>query len=214
MPTKIKISICTFLTFFCAMNVKGQFNLQWGKKIVGQQTTGLYRTAEDFKNDHIEDVGKIDNVQTNWFMANKKFYMFKKADYYGFKDDFGNRYRVINGVCYNVLSYGKIYLYSNRGYCFNTRDDKGNTERTAADGYNSFLIYYAFDETSELKRLMGWDKKNNSAVGELLFQDNVSVKTNYVNDDSDDYEPNHKNVYADNLERLIHYVDVYNGFVK
>ena len=76
MTTKIKISICTFLTFFCTMNVKGQFNLQWGKKIVGQQTTGLYRTAEDFKNDHIEDVGKIDNVQTNWFMANKKFYMF------------------------------------------------------------------------------------------------------------------------------------------
>ena len=214
MTTKIKFSICTLFTFLCAMTVQGQFNLQWGKKIIGEQTSGLYRSAEDFKNDHVEDVGKIENVQTKWFLANKKFFMFKSADYYGFKDNFGNRYRVLNGVCYNVLSYGKVNLYSSIGYRFNTRDEQGNTERTAADGYNSFLLYFAFDDHSEPQRLNGWDKKNNEVMGDLFFQDNSTLKTNYVNDNSDDYEPNHKNVYADNLERLIHYVDLYNGLVK
>lgn len=40
------------------MTAQGQFNLQWEKKIDGGQTNGLWRSAEDFKNDKIEDVGK------------------------------------------------------------------------------------------------------------------------------------------------------------
>lgn len=213
MKTKIKILICIIFTA-CVTNTNAQFNLQWGQKIVGEQKSGLYRTKEDFAADKIEDVGKIDNVQNNWIMAKKKFYMFKKADFYGFKDLFGNKFRIINGVGYNVLSFGKVYLYSSNGYCFNTRDDKGNTERNAADGYNSFLIYYSFNETDQPIRLNGWDKTKNTKMADLFFKDNETIKTAYINDESDDYEPIHKNVYADNLERLIHYIDLYNGLVK
>lgn len=211
MKTKMKISICALLTI-CAINVNGQKNLQWGKKLKGEQKTGIYKTIDDFKNDKIEDVGKITSAGIDYFMIGKKFTMFKKVDFVGFKDEWGNRHRIINGKAYIVLSYGKINLYSKR-YGFNTIDSDGNIERNAI-GYDDSELFYSLSDNDEPIKLKGWDSRHNEKMGELLFKDNEAVKTAYVNDDSEDYDYSVKKAYTDNLERIIHYVDIYNGLIK
>lgn len=211
MSTTLKISLITFC-ILCSFNLQAQRNIQWGNTIKGVQQTGTYKTLDDLKNNKFENIGKIENVTASWFKVGKKFYMLGKVDFVGFRDEYGNRFRIINGKAYNVLSYGKLYLYS-QGYELNSRDQEGNTDRSA-NGYDSFIMFYSQTETGAPIKLTGWDKMHNEKIATLLFNDNEAVKTAYINDESDDYEPAHKNVYADNLERMIHYADVYNGLAK
>jgi len=211
MNTILKISLLTFC-ILCSFNLKAQRNIQWGNTIKGVQQTGVYKTLDDLKNNKLEDIGKIENVNPGWFMVGKKFFMYGKVDFIGFRDEYENRYRIINGKAYNVLSYGKLYLYS-QGYVLNSRDQEGNTDRSAL-GYDSFTMFYSQSEGGAPIKLTGWDKMHNEKIATLLFSDNEAVKAAYINDESDDYEPALKKVYADNLERMIHYADVYNGLAK
>ncbi len=193
-------------------NLFAQKNLQWGKKIDPKQKCGLYRTYDDLKNDKIEEIGTITNTQLKWFMVGQKFYMFKGADFIGYRDDYGNRVKIINGIGYIILSYGKINLYS-KFYGYNTKDDLGNVERNPV-GYENAEMFYSFTEFDEPIKLKGWDSKHNVKIADLFFKDNETVKNAYINDESDDYDYSVKNAFSDNFERLIHYVDIYNGLVK
>lgn len=208
----MKIIICAVLTI-CAIQAHGQKNLQWGKKLKVGQKTGIYKTLDDLKNDRIEELeGKITNTNISYFQVGKKFTMFKKVDFAGYRDEFGNRVRIINGKGYIVLSYGKINLYS-KEYGFNTTGSDGSVERNAID-YNHTELLYSFSESDEPTLLKGWDGKHNEKMATLFFKDNEAVSNAYLNDTNDDYDYSVKNSFSDNAERLIHYVDIYNGLVK
>ncbi len=209
---KLKI-IFIFCLSFSSLILSAQKNLQWGKKLEIGQKTGIYQTLEDLKNDKIVELeGKITNTTPDFFQVGKKYTMFKKADFAGYRDEFGNRIRIINGKGYIVLSYGKINLYS-REYGFNTTGSDGSVERNPID-YNHTELFYSFSEDDEPVLLKGWDAKNNVKIASLLFKDNATVSNAYINDTSDDYDYSVKNAFTDNAERLIHYVDMYNGLVN
>ena len=207
----LKTAICILFTLV-AINTNAQKNLQWGKKIDIKQKCGIYHTLEDLKNNKIEEIATITNNNIGYFMANKKFYMFKSVDFAGYRDQFGNRRQIIKGKGYIVLSYGKINLYSKQ-YGFNTTGSDGSVERNPVD-YDNTEIFYSFSQTEEPVKLKGWDSKHNEKIADLFFKDNEAVRTSYINDVSDDYDYNVRNAFTDNAERLIHYVDIYNGLVK
>jgi hypothetical protein len=223
---KFKI-IAAFL--FLTFAVKAQFNVQFGKKIVGDQKAGIYKTFIDLSKDSIEYRGEQDKTKgtRSWIMLGKSFVMFKKADFYGYKDYFGNRYRIFNGQSYNVLSFGKMNLYS-VNYELNCREENGKTptERCVIGDFcpscgvgqrykdGTVELFYSTSPDGELIELKKWQKKDKFEIANTFFLGDEKIKAEFLNDNKEDYSNHDKNGALNELERLIFYLNKINGITN
>jgi hypothetical protein len=217
---KIKIT-GLFLTFGSLLF--GQSNVFFGEKdIIYPQKPGLYITEQDFINDSVKYVGEFEKDRSEKakkvhlnvidFSSSVNFgdtyYKFKDATFFGYKDDYGNRYRVVNGGSYPVRAFGTKWVYSVR--YLNQIDplDKKKTKIIKAGQSDRIYILYSNGLSNELIPIKSWDKDASKEANEKLFGDDAEISQQYLMDKKKDYHTDNK--YVNALERIIYYTDLYN----
>lgn len=190
-----------------------QTNIYFGQKnLTYPQKGGIYETAEDLINDSVKDVGKFISLFDAFVIGKPRgvkfeqgFFSLKNPTIFGFKDNFGNRYRIINEMDFVVLSAGSKWLYSRY---YKNYDKYEHIEKSGA--CIDIVLYYSAGINSELKEIKKWDKTPSKEANEKLFITDNEISKQYMSDVSDDYDPHYKNGCIDQLERIIHYTDLYN----
>lgn len=208
MKTKLGI-----LLLFLSSAIFSQTNIYFGQKdLTYPQKAGIYETAEDLINDSVKDVGKFISLFDAFVIGKPRgvkfeqgFFSLKNPTIFGFKDNFGNRYRIINDMDFVVLSAGSKWLYSRY---YKNYDKYEHIEKSGA--CIDIILYYSNGINSELKEIKKWDKTPSKEANEKLFITDAEISKQYMSDVSDDYDPHYKNGCIDHLERIIHYTDLYN----
>ncbi len=205
----MKQIIFSIFLILAVLKVNSQNTIQYGKTIIGKQKPGFYKTQEDLLNDKIEYLGELDEkIVVDYFVKlGGKVYKFSEVNYYGFKDAFGNRFRIINGKAYNMLCYGKLCLYI-KGYRLNVIDNKTKAIERGAPNQDFTFVYYSEGPSGNLIQIKNYDKP--SSVADALFKDDEIIKNEYLNDKNDDLDPTCKRCITDDLERIIFYSNKYN----
>jgi hypothetical protein len=218
MKTKIILclSLISSLTF-------SQVNIYFGQKnLTYPQKGGIYETAEDLINDKVKDVGIYNQAYSKLKMGyqqaahageinfGENYYKLKGAAFFGYKDDYGNRYRIVDGFDYIVLSAGSKWLYSFRYKNNLVYDDKVKNKIEKYGSYNEIMIWCSNGVNAEIIKIKKWDKTPSTEANGKLFMDDPEISKQYMSDVSDDYDPHYKKGCMDQLERIIHYTDVYN----
>lgn len=211
----MKKTILTALFAFAILIINGQTDMRYGKK-VSKEKPGFYKTYDDLLNDKIEYLGEFHagyNIDTYVVLEEKgsKPIELKGGVYFGLKDQYGNRYRIVNGHAMNMVCAGKICFYT-RGYEMgewwikSPKNKKGGAGANV--GYGNTYIYYSKGPETGLMEMKKWLDKE--TVANTFFKDDETIKKEYLNDDSDDYDPDCKRCHSDEIERIIFYVTKYN----
>lgn len=199
------------LIFILSFSLKfySQYDIQYGNQVIGKQKPGFYKTYEDLLNDKIEYLGELDErIVIDYFVKlDGKVYKFSEVKYYGFKDTYGNRLRIINGKAYNMICAGKICFYV-KGYRLNGIDNKTKIASRGLPSKDFTFVYYSDGPSGNLMPIKNYDKS--SSVANILFKDDEAIKNEYLNDTNDDLDPTCKKCPSDDMERIIFYVNKYN----
>lgn len=235
MKTKLGI-----LLLFLSSAIFSQTNIYFGQKdLTFPQKGGIYETGEDLINDTIKDVGvynqDFDKLKMGFQQAahageinfGETYYKLKGAKFFGYKDDRGNRHRIVNGDDFIVLSAGSKWLYSNY-YGYKNRyipTRNGKPQYLIADknyeakfgkkiekyaAYSDIRVWYSNGTNTAIMEIKKWDKTPSKEANEKLFMDDAEISKQYMSDVSDSYDPNHDDGCMDQLERIIHSTDLYN----
>lgn len=217
---KTKLALILLLV---SSSVFSQTNVYFGQKdLTFPQKGGIYETAEDLINDNVKDVGVYNQALSKLKMGfqiaahageinfGETYYKIKDAKFFGYKDNTGNRIRIANGSDYIVLSAGSKWLYSRGYYNMQVSDNKIKNKIEKYGAYSSIVVYYSNGTNSEIIKIKKWDKTPSKEANEKLFIADAEISQQYMGDVSDDYDPNYKNGCLDQLERIIHYTDLYN----
>lgn len=215
--TKLGISL-----LLLSGTIFSQTNIYFGQKnLTFPQKGGLYETEEDLINDNVKDVGVYNQAlvklvgfrqaaHAGEINFGENWYKLKGAKFFGYKDDAGNRTRVIDGSDYIVLCAGSKWLYSRGYYNQKVYNEKVKNKIEKYGAYSSIVVWYSNGTNSELIKIKKWDKTPSKEANEKLFITDAEISQQYLADVSDDYDPNYKNGCMDQLERIIHYTDLYN----
>jgi len=218
----MKIKILAFVILL-SPSLFGQANVFFGKKdITFPQKPGFYQTEQDFLNDSVKYVGEFEEDRrerskkphlnvidyTSTVNFGKDYFAYRDAKFFGYKDDCGNRYRIINGTSYVVRAAGAIWIYTPR--YMNQIDpwDKKKTKIIKAGPYSDISVFYSKGNSTDLAKIKKWDKDASKEANEKLFADDPGISQQYMSDKQKDYFPDYN--YLNALERIIFYVDSYN----
>lgn len=215
---KTKIIIC--LSLLSSLTYS-QVNIYFGQKdLTYPQKGGLYENAEDLINDKVKDVGVYNQALSKLKMGFQQSAHINEVNFgetyyklnsiFGYKDDNGNRHRIINGDDYIVLSAGSKWLYASGYYNMVVYDKAKKNKIEKYGSCSTIVVWYSTGKSTELTKIKKWDKTPSNEANEKLFMDDPEISQQYMSDKSEDYDPNYKNGCMDNIERIIHYTDIYN----
>ncbi len=200
--------------------------------MVYPQKAGIYETVEDFLTDSVKFAGNYNEArnkiklgyQHQQYLGTVNFgdtyYKYEDAPFFGYKDDCGNRYRIVNGAAYVVLAAGAIWMYSQeyrngiytteaRADDFIKRKKEGKKiQKYAAEQY--VTIWYAVGLNGERIALKNWKKAPSEKLANTLFAKDAGIARQFLEDTKEDYSLLFQDSYMNNLERIIYYVELYN----
>ncbi len=223
----IILFLITSVVAFCQSNV--YFDQ---KDMVYPQKAGIYETLEDFLKDSVKYIGEYNEAYNKIKLGSMRwqhagtvnfgdtYYKYAEATFFGYKDDSGNRYRIMNGGAYVVLAAGDIWLYS-QGYrngIYSNEHEPGGWIKTKKEGKKiqkyateqDPWVWYAFGVDAEKEKLKNWKKKPNEKVKAALFANDPEIAAAFMADRKKDHNLLFDNSYMNNLERIIYYVTLYN----
>lgn len=216
-----------------------QVNVYLGQKdLTYPQKGGIYETADDLLNDKIKDVGVYNEANNKLKLGfqlsahagevnfGETYYKLKDAPFFGYKDDAGNRHRIIKGWDYVVLSAGEKWLYSDVYYCnkyipsvkgkpqylvAGTRwDGKHGNKIERYGAYKDVSFWYANGLNGEVTKIKKWDKTPSKEANDKLFAADPEISQQYMSDTKEEYDPNNKDSHMDQIERIVYYTQLYN----
>jgi hypothetical protein len=222
----LKISL---LPLLLSNTIHAQVNVYMGQKdLTYPQKGGIYETADDLINDKIKDVGVYNEALSKLKLGfqtgahdrevnfGKTYYKKAGATFFGYKDDEGNRHRIIKGGDYVVLSAGEKWLYSDVFYCnkylpTGTRARPVHGDKIERSGaYSTVSLWYANGVDGELIKIKKWDKTPSKEANEKLFITDSEISQQYLSDKKEEYDPYNKDSHMDQIERIIFYTELYN----
>jgi hypothetical protein len=222
----LKISL---LPLLLSNTAHAQVNVYMGQKdLTYPQKGGIYETADDLMNDKIKDVGVYNEALNKLKLGFQRgahdgevnfgetYYKLEGATFFGYKDDRGNRHRIIKGASYVVLSAGEKWLYSDSYYCNKAFPTGSRARPLLGDkierygAYSTVSLWYSNGIDGELIKIKKWDKTPSKEANEKLFMTDPEISQQYLNDKKEEFDPDSKNSYIDQIERIIFYTELYN----
>ena len=148
-------SILCFYLILVYSTLFSQTNVYFGQKdLVFPQKGGFYQTEDDLLKDSLMNAGVFNKAFDKLRIAGQKYqhrdeinfddkyYKMKHITYFGYKDYFGNRHRIIKGKDYVVLCAGAKWLYAT-DYGNNLAGHKPGKNRIEKYGYYKFTrLFY------------------------------------------------------------------------
>lgn len=220
---QISIAICSFLV---SSSLFAQANVYFGQKnLVFPQKAGAYKTLEDFLADSLTELGTFNKVRDTYKTGiqfarhldeinfGDEFYKPADFPYFGYKDYYGNRHRVIGKHDFIVLCAGAKWLYTT-GYGNNTVEDGKKKKPIYKYGrYPDITLRYGNGVSdTDVKWIKKWNKKYSTEASEKLFADDAETAKAYEEDKTKPkvYDPAFDNPITANMERIVFFLDQYN----
>lgn len=225
MKSIVQISITVWALLFSSV-LLAQSNVYFGQKnLVFPQKAGAYKTVEAFLADSLTEIGQFNKVRDTYKTGiqfakhdgeinfGDEFYKPNEFPYFGYKDYYGNRHRVIGKQDFVVLCAGAKWLYTT-GYGNNMVEDGKKKKPIYKYGsYQDITLRYGIGVSdTDLKWINKWNKKYSKEASEKLFADDPEIAKSYEEDKtkSKEYDPAFDNPITANMERIVFFLDRYN----